>query len=434
MCDTLVALQNHTNDHSVWFAKNSDREPGEAQAIEHHPQTNHASTRKLQCTYIEIPAAEKTNEVLISRPVWMWGAEFGANEYGVTIGNEAVWTKIPTEKIGLTGMDLLRLAIERTVTAREALELITDFIQRYNQGGACGFRNKNFRYHNSFIIADPQEAWVLETAGKFWAAEKVKGIRTISNCLSIGKAFDLIADGAFSYAKQKGWCKSTADFDFAKCFGDPIYRKLSGGVERSSCTFRNLSSVNGLLRREDFFATLRNHNGRAPQNGWRMRMPCAHASIQPTRRAGQTTSSIVSCLNPSQNLHWLTGTSSPCLSVFKPMRLRQGIIQTGKPPQISYDTDSLFWRHERLHRLVLRDYENLKPVFDDARLALEASFTTLPAQAFTPEICAKTWQQHFDNLNDWINQIEKAGIKKQRLSMFQRYWAQQEKLDGMPAT
>src|SRR4051812_21825495 len=121
MCDTMVAMPDSTADGAVWFAKNSDREPGEAQVIEHLPRSNRHAGKTLQCTYLEIPQASETNEVLLSRPFWMWGAEIGSNEHGVTIGNEAVWTKVPIEKTGLTGMDLLRLALERTTTAREAL-------------------------------------------------------------------------------------------------------------------------------------------------------------------------------------------------------------------------------------------------------------------------------------------------------------------------
>lgn len=63
----------------------------------------------LQCTYIEVEQVWKTHAVILSRPSWLWGAEMGANELGVCIGNEAVWTKEPVgEGEALLGMDLLR--------------------------------------------------------------------------------------------------------------------------------------------------------------------------------------------------------------------------------------------------------------------------------------------------------------------------------------
>src|SRR4051812_26833695 len=102
MCDTLVATPQYTADGALWFAKNSDREPGEAQLIEHLP-ARHQISAKLQCTYLEIPQAARTNEIVISRPFWMWGAEIGANEHHVAIGNEAVFTRLPYAKTGLTG-------------------------------------------------------------------------------------------------------------------------------------------------------------------------------------------------------------------------------------------------------------------------------------------------------------------------------------------
>ncbi len=65
----------------------------------------------LQCTYIEIDQAAHTHAVVLSKPAWMWGAEMGANEHGVCIGNEAVWTKVNSPNDAqekLLGMDLLR--------------------------------------------------------------------------------------------------------------------------------------------------------------------------------------------------------------------------------------------------------------------------------------------------------------------------------------
>ena len=69
-----------------------------------------------------------------------------------------------------------RLGLERGKTARESLNVITSHLELYGQGGIC-YEDKASTYHNSFIIADSAEAWVLETAGKFWAAERITGLQ-----------------------------------------------------------------------------------------------------------------------------------------------------------------------------------------------------------------------------------------------------------------
>src|SRR5262249_33543796 len=151
------------------------------------------------------------------------------------------------------------------------------------------------------------------TADRFWAAERVRGVRTISNVLTIGKDFDLIADGAFEFARSQGWCKRADDFDFAKAFGDPFYRFTSGCDVRPACTYSGLMKSDGRIARADLFAALRDGAGHKPESGWRLRAPCAHASWMKTRQSGQTAGSMVSRLSAGSSLHWLTGTSSPCL-------------------------------------------------------------------------------------------------------------------------
>jgi secernin len=71
-----------------------------------------------------------------------------------------------------------RLALERAGTANEAVVVITDLLSQYGQGGpGCEETgSQKWAHHNSFLIADKTEGWILETAGNYWAAKVIKGI------------------------------------------------------------------------------------------------------------------------------------------------------------------------------------------------------------------------------------------------------------------
>jgi dipeptidase len=118
-------------------------------------------------------------------------------------------------------MDYLRLALERAASAREALEVIVSLLAVYGQSGNCGFTHPLY-YHNSFLIADTQEAWVLETVDHHWAAQKVKDVRSISNGLTIEHDFDLASEDLVSFAVQKGWCRDEDGFSFKDCYSDVL--------------------------------------------------------------------------------------------------------------------------------------------------------------------------------------------------------------------
>ncbi len=177
MCDILVVTPKASWNKIMIFAKNSDREPNEAQIIEYIPRMKHEEDI-VKLTNIEYPQVKETYAILISRPWRIYGAEMGVNEYGLAIGNVAVFTKEPYDDEGMLGMDILRLALERTRTAKEELEFLVSLIEEIGQGGNYSYE-KRFRYHNSFIIVDPNEAWFLEIAGKYWAAKKIDIVYSI---------------------------------------------------------------------------------------------------------------------------------------------------------------------------------------------------------------------------------------------------------------
>jgi len=432
MCDTFVALGNATADGSVLFGKNSDREPNEAQALVLVPHAVHPQGTQVQLTYITIPQVPETWAVLLSKPYWIWGAEMGANERGVVIGNEAVFTKVPYEKgPGLIGMDFLRLALERAATARDALEVITSLLARYGQGGNCGLAHPSY-YHNSYLIADPHEAWVLETAGREWAAEKVTGVRSISNAITIGGQWDLASDGLVDYAVRRGWCRGRADFDFGRCYSDFIYTRFSAACSRQRRTTSLLSANLGKITLEDMFAGMRDH-GEAATAGWtpaRLLLGmevCMHAGAGPVR-ASQTAGTMVSRLTPEVQTHWLTGSAAPCTGLFKPVWIQAGLPQTGPAPTASYDASTLWWRHEALHRSVLRDFGPRLGLYQSERDALEARFRegakaveALPASE-RAAYSARCFSEAAEATPRWTAQVRAAAPRQRNPMWYELAW------------
>lgn len=380
MCDTLVALPPATATGNVVFGKNSDRERNEAQGLEMHPAADHAAGAMLRATYIAIPQARRTHAVLLSRPFWMWGAEMGANEHGVVIGNEAVHSIVPANRRrALIGMDLVRLGLERGATAREATEVIVGLLEAHGQGGDCGHLGR-FYYHNSFIIADRTEALVLETVGKWWAILEAPDLRSLSNALSIQDDYDEISPALLAEAGSRGWLQE-GRLRIADRLLDAERDAISHGRGRCARGQALLEARRGRMSPLEMMAILRDHGDVC--SDWHPRDTvgrtiCMHAAEG--RRRSQSVASLVSDLTPGRTVHWVTGSSAPCLSVFKPMLFETGLPPQGVAPSDKTDA-SRWWRHERLHRAALGAYPEALAMIAPERDALEASFVARMAAA-----------------------------------------------------
>lgn len=292
MCDTLGFLSGSGG----WFAKNSDRSPNEPQVLEYYPAAE-GLRGELQATYLSLPQAERTNGVLLSRPTWMWGAEMGVNEYGVCIGNEAVFTKGAYGKTGLSGMDLVRLALERASTAKAALELLIELLEQYGQGGNCGF-DHDFFYDNAFLIMDYHSLYVLETAGGHWVWRQ-RDRDSISNRLSMGMEGDVYSQGGA--------------YDFRKRHTEPVFTHFSGSKQRRAQTQACLQNPEAM---ETCLKALRSHDeGADPFCKGSVSSACMHFGGMV---GDHTTASMIVDLRPEQTVVWATGSSLPCVSLFKP--------------------------------------------------------------------------------------------------------------------
>lgn len=355
MCDTVVVVR----PDRVYFAKNSDRDANEAQVLTWVPAATHPPGTALRCTWIEIPQAPQTQAVLLSRPFWTWGAEIGANAAGVVIGNEAVFTNQPDGPPALTGMDLVRLGLERGRTAREAADVIVGLLEQHGQGGGCGLENRRFTYHNSFLIADPEQAWHLETAGRRWALARVTGACSISNALRLSP--------------------------FAEQHAERLGVKTSVAAARARQA-RTAALAAEVEDRAQLRALLRDHGGEGgPRWRWHnggLSTVCMHGGG--LLAASQTTGSWVSELGPDGARHQATGTAAPCLSLYKPVAVDQP-VDLGPAPTERADPRSLWWRWEALHRGALPDLPAALARLSAAQRATEARWDaegTPSTQAF----------------------------------------------------
>ena len=330
MCDTYICLGSASKNNNVIFGKNSDRLGSENQLLTHAPRKTYSNGEQLKCTFISIPQVSETAAVLLSQPYWMWGAEMGVNEHDVVIGNEAVATKEPLNETGLLGMDILRLGLERGKTAKEALEVMIDLLEKHGQGGA--HNKKGLNYHNTMIIADPKEAYVLETAGKWWIVEIVKDFRSISNNLSIRGKGDLRKQGIVQHAIEKGYCKDNNDFDFALNFSaSPLPDKFPPN-SRDGCSMLQLNNNRGNITPSMMMSFLREHDVGI----------CMHG------RSNQSVGSQVSELKKDgrKSIHWFTGSTIPCLSIFKPHAFpveSQRVLKPG--PHVDINPDWFWSQH-----------------------------------------------------------------------------------------
>lgn len=309
MCDTMVCLPSVTKSGKMIFAKNSDRGPNEPQILERIPAKDHdiLAEPELQATYIKVRQVKHTYAVTLMKPSWIWGAEMGFNEHGINIGNEAVFTKVKKGPEALIGMDLLRLALERSKTAIDAMVCITELLEQYGQGGNCGYQ-KDFFYDNSYLIADSKEAYVLETAGKFWAAVKVKDIYTISNGLTIGSDFD------YAHPEVLADRENNPKFSFAKKFKEPLFTHFSQSKGRRLCSLSILREQIGNITVETLMDVLRSHA--AEEDKASVGSVCMHAG---GRIGDHTTGSYIAEYGDDYNLYYVTGASLPCLSIYKPL-------------------------------------------------------------------------------------------------------------------
>jgi secernin len=350
MCDTFVALPPVTRDKSVLFAKSADCEVNEANAVVRIPGRKHMTGEAVRVTHLVIPQAAETYEIFLTKAFWTYGCEIGINEYGLAMGEEAVFTtEMDEEKDGLIGPDLMRIGLERARTCQEAIEIMTGLLEQYGQGGSAELKG-NSHFDSSFLMSDTGEAYILETAGRKWAVRKVEQFDSISNMLGI----------------STNWTRCSVDpgtnkTHWAQTFGLPEVPPTLGSPDRQCITYDALKENEGQITASTMFNIMRHHNdGYHPATADAHRNICIHAGPQKDRW-WQADGVMVTEVDEHGILIWVTGTSGNCVSIFKPVFMGLDLPDIGPTPREFFDPRSLWWKHELLHRRAMADFYNLVP-------------------------------------------------------------------------
>ena len=228
-CTNILVTKGASKDGSVMITYSCDGEfvphPRVIPAADHDP--NDSLEFKIDGKIVKVPQPPHTYKVVGLM-----------NEHQLVIGETTFSGR--EELINPQGLfhywTLMRLALQRAKTAREAIKVITDLVEKY------GYRSSG----ESISIADPNEAWILEIIGPGpggkgaeWVAVKVPDgyISCHANKARIG-TFPLndpenclYSKNVISFAIKKGYYdpKSGEPFRFneAYCPDTPRNRRYS---------------------------------------------------------------------------------------------------------------------------------------------------------------------------------------------------------------
>lgn len=328
---------------TVFLGANSSRDPSEPQAVVRYDAVPDAADT-VRATYVEVPAAGRRHSLILSKPVWCWGGEMGINEHGVAIAAQPLVSRPAARTPALLAMDLVRLALERAGSAAEAVRIIGALLEQHGQGGRAGYRRHDTGGDGSFLVADAREAWRVETCVRSWAAERL-GAGTSGAIRGIPSLPLPVGSAAAAPPARLPW-----------------RARLRGMAARALHAEAPAPSPAGLA------AWLRDHRSgiEDPRDGCNADL-CLHAAGW--RRPWQTTGSMIVRLSEGGATLLFTGTSAPCLSIFRPAAFA-GEFSVLTPA--GREVEALLWRrHELLHRRALADPE-LRERIRATRVSIEA--------------------------------------------------------------
>lgn len=214
-CKLFGANGDVTRDSVTIIAKNRDLYSSQAQKIWLSPREAHSTGDTIHFRHISVPQCSLTYKFIASNSIVEdQTAGYGVNEYGLAIISHDMdsWDDDSLGAEYFHDQDYVALVLARCKKVSEAIDLFRDLILPYGINA------------ETYIIADPDSSWLMETTGFNYVAKPVVDdvvssqgqqftIRT--EWSDVGNRYnpDILAN-----AHAHG-CDTTA-LDFAQCFGN----------------------------------------------------------------------------------------------------------------------------------------------------------------------------------------------------------------------
>jgi secernin len=348
----VVALGSATCDGHTLFGANSYGVEDACQVLRCHAGRSYALGETVRLQHVELPQARQTFTVLGSQPLHTWGFRHGINTCHLAAGCGTWNSKLPCMQPGLAGTDLVRLALERCRTTRQAFDLITGLIKKYGQGPTASGPGTD----NIFLLADPEEAILVEAAGSSWAALDCRQVRAAGDVGLIRQDWQRICSGIADHAIAQGWWHDDGSkLDFSGSLSLDLGGRESA-LRRWGRATLLLEQHNGSIDDGVFRRLLADHyEGTSSEVD-----PLQPGSSAPLCRhpgagaATTTTASLIAELSPDPELPAMAWCAfgPPCASVYLPVFLDGDLPESWTRGKATADPRSLWWRTQLLMKLM----------------------------------------------------------------------------------
>jgi secernin len=270
------------------------------------------------------------------------------------------------------------------------VELLLDLVERHGQGDTGA--------DASFLVADPQEAYLIETAGTHWVMQEIGQVRAASDLSTIHQDWIRISRGLAGQAIQNGWWPADGSkLDFADAIADApvghdsalrrwgratyLLEQQSGHID--ACFLRRLLSdhYEGMQGETD---PLQAEVGPYPL--------CQHG---PER---MTVASMVAPLHADPALPPLAWCAfgPPCLGVYFPIFLDGELPAPFRTGDREESDDSIWWRTHQLNRRLFGHPERAAEVcaaFDRVQARFDQEAEECAAEFGRKSLDRADWQR-----------------------------------------